>query len=155
MYKVYQEHLARSLYEYYAEVTLHHSSPSGAYTRSSKGGFASTPSQAIQFSTPEALVDLRYHEIQMQAYPGFYFYPSMHENGHIRFPFIDPVCDRPASHLSCYITSSYLLIYELARELTQARIALATDQNRNPPPIVSFVPYVPPISITLVTSVTT
>ena len=35
-YRVYREHLAGALYEYYAEVTLHHSSPSGAYTRSSK-----------------------------------------------------------------------------------------------------------------------
>ena len=42
-YRVYREHLAGSLYEYYAEVTLHHSSPSDAYTRSSKGGLASTP----------------------------------------------------------------------------------------------------------------
>ena len=32
VYLVYQEHLAGSLYEYYAEVTLHHSFPSGAYT---------------------------------------------------------------------------------------------------------------------------
>ena len=46
-YRVYREHLAGALYEYYAEVTLHHSSPSGAYTRSSKGGLASTPSQAV------------------------------------------------------------------------------------------------------------
>ena len=65
MYQVYREHLAGSLYEYYAEVTLHHSSPSGAYTRSSKGGFASTPSQAIQFAALEALVDFRYNEIHM------------------------------------------------------------------------------------------
>ena len=35
-YRVYREHLAGALYEYYAEVTLHHSSPSSAYTRSSK-----------------------------------------------------------------------------------------------------------------------
>ena len=46
-YRVYREHLASALYEYYVEVTLHHSSPSGAYTRSSKGGLASTPSQAV------------------------------------------------------------------------------------------------------------
>ena len=46
-YRVYREHLAGALYEYYAEVTLHHSSPSGACTRSSKGGFASTPSQVV------------------------------------------------------------------------------------------------------------
>ena len=46
-YQVYQEHLARALYEYYAEVTLHYSSPSGAYTRSTKGGITSTPSHAV------------------------------------------------------------------------------------------------------------
>ena len=44
VYHVYQEQLVGLLYEYYAEVTLHHSSPSGAYTRSTKGGLASTPS---------------------------------------------------------------------------------------------------------------
>jgi len=110
VYQVYREHLAGSLYEYYAEVTLHHSSPSSAYTRSSKGGFASTPSQAIPFAAVEDLVDLRYNEIQMQAHPGFYFYPSLHENGRIRFPLIDPACDRPSRHLSRYITASYLLI---------------------------------------------
>src|SRR5215216_611636 len=109
VYQVYREHLAGSLYEYYAEVTLHHSSPSGAYTRSSKGGFASTPSQAIQFAAFEALVDLRYNEVCMQAHPGFYFYPSLHENRRIRFPFIDPASDRSSSHLSRYITASYLL----------------------------------------------
>ena len=58
-YRVYREHLAGALYEYYAEVTLHHSSPSGAYTRSTKGGLASTPSQVVQFAAIEALVDLR------------------------------------------------------------------------------------------------
>nr|XP_020154671.1 uncharacterized protein LOC109740038 [Aegilops tauschii subsp. strangulata] len=63
VYQVYREHLVGLLYEYYAEVTLHHSSPSGAYTRSSKGGFASTPSQAIQFAALKALVDLHYNEI--------------------------------------------------------------------------------------------
>ena len=62
---MYREHLAGALYEYYAEVTLHHSSPSGAYTRSSKGGLASTPSQAVQFAAIEALVDLRYNEFRM------------------------------------------------------------------------------------------
>ena len=61
-YRVYRKHLASALYEYYAEVTLHHSSPSSAYTRSSKGGLASTPSQAIQFAAIEALVDLRYNQ---------------------------------------------------------------------------------------------
>ena len=80
-----REHLAGALYEYYSEVTLHHSSPSGAYTRSTKGGLASTPSQAVQFAAIEALVDLRYNEVRMQTHPGFYFYLFMHENGRIRF----------------------------------------------------------------------
>ena len=69
VYQVYQDQLAGSLYEYYAEVTLHHSSPSGAYTRSSKGGFASTPSQAVLFAAIEALVDLRYKEVRMHKPP--------------------------------------------------------------------------------------
>ena len=47
------EQLAGASYEYYAEVTLHHSSPSGAYTRSTKGGLASTPSQVVQFAAIE------------------------------------------------------------------------------------------------------
>ena len=76
----------------------------------------------------------------MQAHTGFSFYPSLHENGRIRFPFIDLACDRFASHLSLYITASYLLIYELARELTRARIALVAAKNRNPPPTVGFTP---------------
>ena len=91
----------------------------------------------------------------MQAHPGFYFYQYLHDNGRIRFPFIDPVCDCPSSHLSCYITASYLLIYELARELTRARIALAAARNRNPPPTVGFTPFVPPASVTPATPVTT
>nr|XP_045083448.1 uncharacterized protein LOC123493619 [Aegilops tauschii subsp. strangulata] len=70
VYQVYREHLAGSLYEYYAEVTLHHSSPYDACTHSSKDGFASTLSQAIQFAALEALVDLRYNDVRMQAHPG-------------------------------------------------------------------------------------
>lgn len=114
VYQVYQEHLAGLVYEYYAEVTMHHSSPTGAYTCSSKGGFASTPSQAIQLAAFEALVDLHYNEDRMQTHPGFFFYPSLHENGCIRFPFVNLSCDRSSSHLSRYITVSYLLIVELA-----------------------------------------
>ena len=60
----------------------------------------------------------------MHTHPGLFYYPSLHENGRIRFPLINPVCDRPTSHLSRYITGSSLLIYELAREL-HARTALA------------------------------
>ena len=50
----------------------------------------------------------------MQNHLGFHFYPSLHDNGRVRFPVIDPESDSVASHLSHYITSSYLLIYELA-----------------------------------------
>ena len=146
MYLVYQEQLVVSMYEYYVEVTLHHSSPSGAYTRSSKGCFTSTPSQAVQFAAIEAHVYLRYNEVRMQTHPGFYFYPSLFENGCIRFHLINPSCDRSSSHLSRYITATYLLIYELSQELTRARIALAGAQNWNPPPTVGFTPYVPPAS---------
>ena len=114
MYQVYREQLVGLLYGNYAVVTLNHSSPSRAYTHSSKGGFASTPSQAVQFAAIEALVGLRYNEVRMHTHPGFYYYPSLHKNGHIRFPLIDLACDRPSSHLSRGITVTYLLIHELA-----------------------------------------
>ena len=84
----------------------------------------------------------------MHTHPGFFYYSSLHENGCIRFPLINPACDRPSSHLSRYITTSYLLIYELARELTRPRIALAAARNRNLLPTTGFTPYVPPASTT-------
>lgn len=84
----------------------------------------------------------------MHTHPGFFYYPSLHENGCIRFPLINPECDCPTSHLSRYITASYLLNYELARELARARTALAAARNRNPLPTVGFTPYVPPVSAT-------
>ena len=62
----------------------------------------------------------------MQNHPGFYYYPSLHDNGRVRFPIIDPESDSVASHLSHYITASYLMIHELARELTHTRTALAS-----------------------------
>ena len=149
---MYREHLVSALYEYYAEVTLHHSSPSGAYTRSSKGGLASTPSQAVQFAAIEALVDLRYNEVRMHTHPGLFYYPSLHENGRIRFPLNNPTCDRPTSHLSRYITASYLLNYELARELSRGRTALAAARARNPLPTVIYTTPIPPVSVPPVTS---
>ena len=58
------------MYEYYTEVTMHYISPTDAYTHSSKGGLASTPSQGIQFAALEALVDLRYNEaLQKKTHP--------------------------------------------------------------------------------------
>ena len=150
-YRVYREHLAGALYEYYAEVTLHHSSPSGAYTRSTKGGLASTPSQAVQFAAIEALVDLRYNEVRMHTHPGLFSYPFLHENGRIRFPLINPACDRPTSHLARYITASYLLNYELARELSRARATLVAARMGNPLPVVIYT-SAPPTSVPTTTS---
>ena len=79
----------------------------------------------------------------MQNHPGFHYYPSLHNNGHVRFPIIDPESDSVASHLYRYITASYLLIYELARELTRTRIALAATRAVTTPSSMGFTPYLP------------
>ena len=79
----------------------------------------------------------------MQNHPGFQYYPSLHDNGCIHFPEIDPESDSVASHLSRYITASYLMIHELARELTHARIALATTRSVTIPASLGFTSYVP------------
>ena len=112
--------------QYHAVVTLCTSSSSTSYTRTSRSGYASTASQAVQFAAFKVLVELRYNEVRMQNHPGFHYYPSLHDNGRVRFPVIDLDSDSVASHLSRYITASYLLIYELARERSRARIALAS-----------------------------
>ena len=78
----------------------------------------------------------------MQNHPGFYYYPSLHDNGRVRFPIIDPESDSVASHLSRYITASYLMIHELARELTRARIALASTRSVTTPSSMGFTPYI-------------
>ena len=88
----------------------------------------------------------------MHTHPGFFYYPSLHENGRIRFPLINPACDRPTSHLSHYITASYLLNYDLAQELSHARAALAAARMRNPLPTVIYTSSVPPVSVPPVTS---
>ena len=44
VYRVYREHLADSVYEYHAVVTLRTSSDSSTYTRTSRSGYASTAS---------------------------------------------------------------------------------------------------------------
>ena len=88
----------------------------------------------------------------MHSHPGFFYYPSLHENGRIRFPLINLTCDRPTSHLSCYITASYLLNYELARELSRAWTALAAARTRNPLPTVIYTTPVPSASVPPVTS---
>ena len=66
------------------------------------------------FAAFEILVKLCYTEVQMQHHPGFYYYPSLHDNGRVRFPLVDPESDSVASHLARYITASYLMIHELA-----------------------------------------
>ena len=57
VYRVYRERLADSVYEYHAVVTLRTSSDSSTYTRTSRSGFASTASQAVQFAAFEVLVE--------------------------------------------------------------------------------------------------
>ena len=69
-YRVYRERLADSVYEYHAVVTLRTSSDSGSYTRTSRSGYASNASQAVQFAAFEVLVELRYTVVQMQHHPG-------------------------------------------------------------------------------------
>ena len=88
VYRVYREHLADSVYEYHAMVTLRTSSGSISYTRTSRSGYASTASQAVQFAAFEVLVELCYNEVRMQNHPGFYYYPSLHDNGRVRFPLV-------------------------------------------------------------------
>ena len=129
VYRVYRERLADSVYEYHAVVTLRTSSDSGSYTRTSRSGYASTASQAVQFAAFEVLVELRYTEVQMQHHPGFYYYPSLRDNGRVHFPLVNPESDSVASHLARYITASYLMIHELARELTRARTALVSTRS--------------------------
>ena len=94
----------------------------------------------------------------MHNNPGFYYYPSLHDNGRVRFPIIDPESDTVASHLSRYITASYLLIYELARELSRARTALATSlatsRSTTTPSSLAFTPYVPVSSSSPISPVT-
>ena len=90
----------------------------------------------------------------MQDYPGFYYYPSLHDNGRVRFPIIGLESDSFASHLFRYITASCLMIHELARELTRARIALASSRSVTTPTSVGFTPYIPASSSSPVSPVT-
>lgn len=154
VYRVYRERLADLVYEYHAVVTLHTSSDSSTYTRTSRSGYASAASQAVQFAAFEVLVELRYNKVRMQNHLGFHYYPSLHDNGRVRFPVINPESDSVASHLSRYITASYLLIYELARELSRTRTALASASSATTPPSVGFTPYIPTSSRSPVSSVT-
>ena len=71
VYRVYRECLADSVYEYHAVVPLRTSFDSSTYTRTSRSGYASTTSQAVQFAAFEVLVELRYNKVRMQNHPGF------------------------------------------------------------------------------------
>ena len=97
---------------------------------------------------------LRYTEVQMQHHPGFYYYPSLHDNGRVRFPLLNPESDSVASHLARYITASYLMIQELARELTRACTALASNRSVTDPASMGFTPYIPASSSSPVSPVT-
>ena len=94
----------------------------------------------------------------MQNHLGFYYYPSLQDNGRVCFPTIDPESDSTASHLSRYITASYLLIHELARELTDARTTLAatlvTSRSSTTPSSLGFTPYIPVSSSSPISPVT-
>ena len=90
----------------------------------------------------------------MQNHPGFFYYPSLHDNGRVRFPIIDPESDSVASHLSRYITASYLMIHEMAREMTRARTALASTRSVTAPASTRFTPYIPSSSSSPISPVT-
>lgn len=158
VYHVYWQRLADPVYEYHVVVTLRTSSDSSTYTCTSRSGYASAASQAVHFAAFEVLVELRYNEVRMQNHPGFYYYPSLHDHGRVRFPIIDPEADSVASHLACYITASYLMIHELARELTRARTALASalvsTRSATTPSSLGFNPYIPASSSSPVSPVT-
>jgi len=126
VYQVFREKLAGSVYEYHAEAFLTASSDIGSYSRSSKGGTASTSDLAIQFAAMEALTDLRFHEVEMQTHPGFFHYPTLSPaTGRVLFAPVDPASDRAIGVLSRYLNASYRMITSLAEELTSAREALA------------------------------
>src|SRR3989337_633322 len=94
VYQVYQDELAESVYEYHAVAYLTATSDIGSSSRSSKGGVASTPELAIQFSAMEAITDLRFHEAEMQTHPGFLHYPTLSPTtGRVLFPPVDPEWD--------------------------------------------------------------
>ena len=90
----------------------------------------------------------------MQNHPGFYYYPSLHDNGRVRFPIIDLESDSVVSHLSRYITASYLMFHELAQELTRARTALSSTRYVTSPASMGFTPYIPASSSSPVSPVT-
>ena len=83
---------------------------------------------------------------------------ALHDNGRVRFPLVNPESDSVASHLARYITASYLMIHELARELTRAHTALAatlvTSRSSTTPSSLGFTPYIPVSSSSPISLVT-
>src|SRR3954464_2269321 len=77
VFQVYREKLADFVHEYRAEVFLFTSSTIGNLSHSAKGGPASTPEQAILYTSLDALVDLRQKEVGMHAHPGLSHYPTL------------------------------------------------------------------------------
>src|ERR1043165_9880836 len=141
VFQVYREKLAEVVHEYRAEVFMSTNSMVGSLSRSTKGGPASTPEQAIFYASMAALVDLRHQEVEMQTHPGLSHYPTMTSMGHVLFP-PDSACDRPDVHLSRYVVAQYELIVSLAEELACSREALASISiaQSPPPPPSTFVP---------------
>ena len=94
----------------------------------------------------------------MQNHPGFFYYPSLHDIGSVRFHIIDPESVSVASHFARYVTASYLMIHELAQELTRARTALAatlvTTRSATTPSSLGFTPYIPASSSSPISPVT-
>src|ERR1043165_9738954 len=148
VFQVYREKLADFVHEYRAEVCLSTSSMVGSLSRSATGGSASTPEQAVLFASIAALVDLRRHEVEMQAHPGLSQYPTLTSMGYVRFP-PDSACDRPDVHLSRYVVAQYELIVSLAEELARSREALASLSKAQSPPSSPPPPVLTPAPPTL------
>jgi hypothetical protein len=145
VYQVFREQLAESVYEYHAEAFMIASSELGCYSRSTKGGTASTPDLAIEFAAMEALTDLRFHEVEMQTHPGYLYYPTLSPTtGRVIFTPVDPACDRATAVLSRYLNASYRTIISLAEELSRVLAALAAVTPVPSPPQTIHPPMHPP-----------
>ena len=90
----------------------------------------------------------------MPNHPGFHYYPSLHDNGRVRFPIIDPESDSTSSNFAHYITACYLMIHELAQELTRAHTALVATRAFTTPSSTGFTPYIPSSSSSPISPVT-
>ena len=118
----------------------------GCYSRSTKGGTASTPQLAIEFAAMEALTDLRFHVVEMQTHPGYSYYPTLSPmTGRVVFTPVDPACDRATAVLSRYLNASYRMIISLAEELSRVLAALAAVAPVPPPPQTTYPPIYPSV----------